>query len=248
MGRAQTVRALGVEFVVVVLGVLVALAVDEFREARRDAGLAAFYLEALEADLVNDSLTLSDAATRSMEQSASAALLDSLVEHPGATVEPEALAGAIRDIGGMADPAFNDGTYRDLINSGNSRLIADPGLRRKINAYYSGVSTASSWDDQTFESFTTTMPPGLILSSYADTTSAIFRGFAGGEVPHASTWDSEEILASLRGDRAGSRDWLRRYELRMSVAAAYFVSLRSETLRLLGAVREGRSDGGRGSS
>lgn len=238
MAGKDSVRRIGGEFIIVVIGVLVALAVDEFREGRHEVRLGDFYLESLEADLVRDSTDLTSAAQRAALQSKMAAVIDSFVAFPEIEPDSTELSAAFRNLSGIVQPALHDGTYRDLIGSGNSRLIADPELRRKINAYYSLTEAAGEWAGESFESNAGRLPRGALFSGLAGTTAAGFRAWVEegrGEAP--SELPVLEILRALRADADASRIWLKRYELERAVAGAYFVGLVGRTRELLAAVR-----------
>lgn len=176
--RGEAVRRIGVEFVVVVLGVLAALAVDEFRDARQDAELEAFYLESLEEDLVSDSTSLANAASWVREKSAAA---DTLQRWLGAVSFPSdgtSVSWAFRALGGIITPIIQDGTYRDLIGSGNSRLIPDPALRSSVSSYYSLAESARNQDEQSIDRFLDGLPRGLAMSSWLDATTRAFPASA----------------------------------------------------------------------
>lgn len=135
-------RRLAAEFVVIVVGVLVALAVDAAREARAERMLEAGYLHQLAADLSATAVELEEAIS----------------------VDGRALEGADRAIRGLnartlPDPdsltvwtsaATNSsasfhprmGTVTALVESGELRLLRDERLRQAVLQYHSGVQSA----------------------------------------------------------------------------------------------------------
>jgi len=133
-------RAL-VEFLVIILGVLVALGVDQWRESARDRQLEQEYLVRLVADL-NDTR----ASVMSTIQD-----FDALIDHGVAVsrvlsgIEPFPadtlgfLASALQVSRGGYDPAVSRGAYDDLISTGNLRVMRDEALRYRLSAFYGSV-------------------------------------------------------------------------------------------------------------
>lgn len=130
------------EFFVVVLGVLVALWVDEVREARSDATLEVEYLHSflidLEADLVQ--FDSADAWSRRQEDAA-ATVLNLYDGTPQAKSEAE-LVAAVETAGWQFFPSISRNAIDDLKSTGNLRLIRDPALRRAIATYYSTLDNS----------------------------------------------------------------------------------------------------------
>jgi hypothetical protein len=129
------------EFVVIVLGVLIALWVDELREARVNAGLEVQYLESLMADIDAD-LARFDGAERGMRASetAAATVLALYGDSPPAENVAD-LVTAVETAGWPATVIVTRNTIDDLRSTGNLRLIRDPAIRRAISDYYNSVDS-----------------------------------------------------------------------------------------------------------
>jgi hypothetical protein len=134
---------LGLEFIVIVVGVLVALAVDDWRQTRADRELEKHLLTSLRADLEVDEI---DAK---FQQEAEQQLRDA-VDHILAVVDhPLAPATARKDATGKEIDAslrllkyrveleVAEGTYSEMIATGSFKVIRNTALRTQISKYYS---------------------------------------------------------------------------------------------------------------
>ena len=120
--------ALAAEFAVVVLGILGALWVDEWRDARQDAALEQIYLGRLEEDLqaTLDLLAPVIARNESVRDGIRATL--ALLDGPDTPAARDSLArvvGFVATLGGLKPV---DATYVELVQSGSLRVIR-PELR-----------------------------------------------------------------------------------------------------------------------
>lgn len=148
--RTGIVRAL-TRFVVIVVGVLVALAVDEWRADVTESNLETQYLRGLAAD-VDDEMSylefVADLARSRLE--AADRLLLFLGASAGSSIDtldyvapqepdPDLLASDL--VASMQTQFFVPEAivWEDLVNTGNLRLIEDWKLRQAIARYYSQI-------------------------------------------------------------------------------------------------------------
>jgi len=127
------------EFVVIVVGVLMALWVDQLREARINAQLEVEYLESLVMDLDADLAQFDEAEAWMRRQEAAAATVLALYEGSPPTGNMADLVAAVETAGWQFVPSITRNTLDDLRSTGNLRLIRDPGLRRAIADYYTTI-------------------------------------------------------------------------------------------------------------
>lgn len=132
--RART-RWFAAEFLVVVTGVLVALAINAWWEARREHGLERGYLLRLEADLVADSLELEANLAFERKRAEQARLLIRSLSgtRPDDT---DAFIHAVEEVAWVLAPRLSPYTFQELQSTGNLRLLRDPDIRRALSAYY----------------------------------------------------------------------------------------------------------------
>lgn len=131
------------EFFVIVVGVLVALWVDQFQASRVDAELEVEYLQSLLIDLDNDLAQFDSADAWSRRQEAAAATVLTLYDGPTPTRSVEDLVAAVETAAWQYVPTITRNTIDDLRSTGNLRLIRDAALRRSIASYYATVENVS---------------------------------------------------------------------------------------------------------
>jgi hypothetical protein len=131
------------EFFVIVVGVLIALWVDELREARYNAALEIEYLESFLTDLEADLAQFDDTEAWMRRSEAAAATVRALYEGSAPTENVADLVMAVETAGWQFWPVITRNTIDDLRSTGNLRLIRDGSLRRSIAAYYTIVESVS---------------------------------------------------------------------------------------------------------
>ena len=140
VGRAS-VRWFAGEFLVVVAGVLAALAMQSWYQARRDAKAASVYVAQLQSDLEASVQMLRTAVVEdSLRAAANAWLLTAL--HDRANPSADSSTSWLRfRLGYYSDPRPVLGTVNTLIETGDIRLIGNARLRSQIVAYASLMAT-----------------------------------------------------------------------------------------------------------
>lgn len=131
------------EFVVIVVGVLMALWVDQLREARVNAGLEVEYLRSLVTDLDADLAQFDETEAWMRRSESAAATVLALYEGSPPTDNVADLAAAVETAGWQYFPSITRNTLEDLRSTGNIRLIRDADLRRAIAAYYATLEAVS---------------------------------------------------------------------------------------------------------
>lgn len=131
------VRWFAAEFLVVVSGILVALALQAWYQGRQDAHVAQVYLSQFEADL---DATERDLRSAIAQDSSRADLGTRIVAafHSDAPLAPDTARSWLKlQFGFFSDPRPVLATVTTLIETGDIKLIADPPLRSAIVAYAS---------------------------------------------------------------------------------------------------------------
>ena len=133
--RAAIVGRLAGELAVIVLGVLLALAVDRWNQGRVDSALADEYHARLLAELVADSVRLEEhRVDASRRRSAGVQLFEAVRREVPDTI-PRAL---FFDCGGSALPHGGGGTFSELQSTGLLRLLPSSS-RQELFDYYGYV-------------------------------------------------------------------------------------------------------------
>lgn len=141
LSSRKTVYSLALEFLVVVVGILVALAVDDWRQAKADRALEQHLLASLVQDLEADSsdAALQDGATSRVFDSAARllAVIDSQTAGTTPQMSADGLSQHLARLVFLAELEISDGTYSEMIATGSIRVLRDPELRRQVSRYYS---------------------------------------------------------------------------------------------------------------
>ena len=139
-------RPLG-ELALIVTGVLLALWIEEWRQARIDRATEIEYLSRLTIDLDEDIADLENqiAHTRMRDENALAALafLDS-----DRVVGDRSLVRALNRAGFISFFRYNRSTIDDLLSTGSLSLLRDKQLVRQLNNYYRAADFLSEFDDE----------------------------------------------------------------------------------------------------
>lgn len=170
-------RSLGLEFIVIVVGVLAALAVDDWRQERGDRALEKHLLTSLIANLEEDE---SDAKFQEefvqLNLDAVNHLL-AVVGHPLApnTAKTDTNASEIDASLWMlrwkAELEVFDDTYSEMMATGSLKVIKDPALRKQISKYYNDSRRLIAIPERQIDprpEFLTALASVGIVPGYAD--------------------------------------------------------------------------------
>jgi hypothetical protein len=140
-------RSLVTEFVVIVLGVLVALAADAALERARERESAHEALEAVLRDLVADSISIADHLVRIDGRVSARARLGHFLSAEAEVQDSLAFLSDIQRATLYITFDANTAAFRDLTGSGRLRLVDDPALRNQLLTYYNWVENGAALDE-----------------------------------------------------------------------------------------------------
>ena len=152
-GRANRIGWLAAEFLVVVLGVVVGMGVDSWRETRTDLSLEVGYLERLKDDLESDTATF--ARVEEQDSLRSDMLLSFVDVVDGTAPFPEdhitVLEGLTASLMASFDLPRRD-TYDELINQADLRRVRSRAVREGLADYHSltgmyGAAQYQEWKE-----------------------------------------------------------------------------------------------------
>jgi hypothetical protein len=125
------------ELALLILGILIALAVDGWMDDRRDARSERQYLELLMRDLDRDLEVLDEfMAFEELQVADSILAYRALRSGSVATADREAVAAALMRLTSRRTLRLTRATYTDLLSTGNLRLIRTSALRDRIVGLY----------------------------------------------------------------------------------------------------------------
>jgi hypothetical protein len=199
--------------VVIVLGVVIALAADRWITTVDDAGLAADYLARLEADLVADSGELAQKAEASIEAAAMTRQLLLWIEGepiPDSVDAESALLGMI--VGSWYSPWVpTRTTWAELVATGNLRVLRDSEVREALGQYEELLQMATVWETDWRDASSAMqadlelyIPPLLRLDAlrtgFLPARRRVVEMMEGVEVPPPSRRDLERFVREMGSD------------------------------------------------
>lgn len=132
-------RWFAAEFLVVVTGVLVALALGAIYQYRQDAKNEAIYLSLLGRDLRTTVLNLEAETAFQTSQLTDGEIAYRAISSSTRPERPVEISRALVNLGVRRTLMLQNPTYQDLLSTGNLRLIRDRALRDRIVDYYEGT-------------------------------------------------------------------------------------------------------------
>lgn len=124
------------ELLLLVLGILIALAIDGWLEGRREARTERLYLERLVRDFDQDLEVLQEFVEFEERQAADGVLAFRPLCAGAEVADREAVARALDHLTTRRTIRLARATYSDLLSTGNLRLIRDAALRDRIVKLY----------------------------------------------------------------------------------------------------------------
>jgi hypothetical protein len=144
LGR-QDWLAVTIELTVVVLGILIALQLDQWAQARQERRLEQAYLLRLKEDLQIEYARAAAAERWAKDRLEAVNLLNRLVADPTvAATDPRAVLWAIESASWRSFPKGNPFVYNELQSTGHMRIIRSLPLRRQLAEHYADLAI-DSW-------------------------------------------------------------------------------------------------------
>ncbi|MBN8482121.1 MAG: hypothetical protein J0L88_11085 [Xanthomonadales bacterium] len=135
----RSLRWFFAEFLVVVAGILVAMALNSVYQARQDAQNEQVYLKRLSRDLQDTIDSLQESEAYELKQFDNGLAASHALAASTPPADREAVAVALSRLGERRTQLLRNPTYADMLHTGNLRLIGDPALRDRINRFYQDV-------------------------------------------------------------------------------------------------------------
>jgi hypothetical protein len=131
---------LGLELLVVVIGILLAFQIDRWGEDRRDRILESEYLLRLQEDLQIEVGRMDDALLYARARIAAVRLLEEVSANPQvAARQPGEVAVALETAMWLSFPQVDASVYTELQSTGNLALIRSQSLRRNLANHYASL-------------------------------------------------------------------------------------------------------------
>lgn len=212
---------LAVEFIIVVFGVLAALAVDSWRESQSEKALEEYYLRSLESDLISDSTALALSIQRL--EAMRPMYLDSLMRGQGELVDTTAVLQIMRL---RLEPVvrLSSPTFSELLGSGTLGVIRAPELRTALRSYYAQAQQARRVVDR--------RPPVDFEQVVATDAFWIFDQLLRGELTPEAVKEIEPqpVLEQMSHELEQTGSYLRQRHLYALVVSSALIYLRDSHL------------------
>jgi hypothetical protein len=142
-----------IELLLLVLGILIALAVDDWVQGRRDARVERDYLQLLVRDLERDDEILKEFIGYEELQVKDGIEAYRALRKTVAPADREAVAAKLSRLTSRRTLRLVRATYTDLVSTGNLRLISNPVLRDRVVKYYEESDRRSAIVDRNNQFF-----------------------------------------------------------------------------------------------
>jgi hypothetical protein len=135
--RAQDWPALVAELVIVVVGIFIAIQVENWREHQADLRQEQAYIARLAGDIERDVEAISISISLAEHRLGLADLLIAAVTDPGlARQQPAAFMTAVHQSSYTHTPSLNSATFEELRSTGGLGLLRDDDLKSALFEYY----------------------------------------------------------------------------------------------------------------
>lgn len=137
--------ALG-EILLIVLGILIAVQINDWQEGRKNSANELEYLVSLQEDLVADTIFLNTCLEQVALNRRSALTLLDVFAYPSTTpVDTAALYEAFRYTGFLMHFEPHSATFDDLKSTGNFKVISSLEFKKKLSSYYTFIEARQNF-------------------------------------------------------------------------------------------------------
>ena len=232
-----------VELVLIVAGVLAALAIDGWAEERREQRTEAAYLELLRDDLAQIESQMQQYVDFETANLDTGAALYNTLDPANDARDPRAIQGLIAGLGARRTVQISSAAYTDLQSTGNLPTISNRDLRQQLIRFFA----QSERTERVIEKNNTAFVDGIYFSFLLD--AGITPGFS--QANEASIAASEERVLTALGDdfslprdeillrpaTASSWDDIRRMILLRTRIASVGITLGEQTIEAVAEIR-----------
>ncbi|GJL91356.1 hypothetical protein [Hyphococcus sp.] len=145
--RKQEWTAIGLDFLIVVVGVFVGLQVNNWNAARADRELERHYYIQFAGDLRGDIAMAREVAEYTRRNDAHGDYLAAALADPDFVIDdPDYLAMSVARAGYANFPRISRRTLNEVVSTGNLSLLRDEEMRNAILDYYAADDREAQWD------------------------------------------------------------------------------------------------------
>jgi hypothetical protein len=218
-------KSLAAEFFVVVVGILVALAVDGWRQDREELRIANEHLSDLATEIHQNLWTIDRVLERMLTRKRAALeTVLAFLSHSDAPVpDVEKLLMAFAQSAASATPWLSDAQFQSLRDTGDLRLLRDPDLTSDISSAYAAPQVLLSQVARMQGDYPAVVN-GLI-PAYMQPEVSSMRGYLRRSIAPPIK-DSTDVNAALAGIRARRSELLPLARAEAAVATAQWYAVK----------------------
>jgi len=145
--KNQQWSAIGIDLVIVVVGVFIGIQVSNWNEGRRDQGRERAYLGRIAVELDESVLSIQRSIELTRERMAlNQWLIDTVAKPELVRADPGRLIYAMTRGGYTFAPNVHGYTFEEIKSSGNLGIFSDPQLSLDLMAFYAEVQQKAQWN------------------------------------------------------------------------------------------------------
>jgi len=134
------------EIVLVVIGILIALQINNWNEQRKERIQEKIYLKRIEVELSTDLENILNSISVNKSRIQRAEFLLRAIDKPQLAEDSSSyFIKSIEHVGYNFRPIISDNAFEELKSSGNLSLISNEALRATLQKYYSWTSNEEQW-------------------------------------------------------------------------------------------------------
>ena len=138
--RLRKFGSLFAELVLIVAGILIALAIDGWASDREDHQRESMYLELLVRDIAEQQQEAADQLSFERDKVAKAGRAYSLLKSENPAAHQAELGALLTDLAGRRTVYISRATYDQMVSSGHLRLVRNPELRDQIVRHFARMA------------------------------------------------------------------------------------------------------------
>jgi len=159
--RRQDWLAFAIELVLVVVGILIALQIDNWNTIRKERDEEKQYLAAITSELEANSKRLLDLIQFNERYLESVNLIIASLEKAPGDVDREALTEAFGLTLNLSATRLNSGVYDELVSAGKLQLLQSSTLRQDLISYYRSLNSTAQLEATSLANWQASYTPFL---------------------------------------------------------------------------------------
>jgi len=208
--RKQSWFAVGLDLIVVVVGIYIGLQADAWMSAKQDRDLEVEYLKRLVSDM-EESIVAQSSNIQTFDDGSVAIDYIAGLQKSGTfdDFDEERLIVGLNSIGWVAPPATNMITIRELQSTGNISLIRDVSIRMAIGQFERSYANAAFSASQNLGFMTASAPEVMTWSFMAPKVPGAHKSVVGSDddsYGYVHQYDIERMLQNP--DAANITSWI----------------------------------------